>query len=956
MTPPAAGEAADVEQASGAPSTTPMSAAISSEPDLVVPPPLASEGEEGDLGGANAKATETRGGVVDTFDVACVTAKEEAPRVEVALERRTAGGMVLPGNNHLVNAWRPSDPPPEAGRGIEFNGWLPTDVSGEVPPHAGEGGHSKGQRRTSSPQRSIIRAKKNPPSAATRAKGAVSSRRKQRPDGRRPRLGVSGGGGNGKPGEVLLSPSATTTALCSKDGKPTTPRRRRGKVASRRPWGAGPGLTTAASTTSRDSSQPRPKASWMGGKAYDGPRHPDGKPFSRGSTRGRPSSRPPLFRSAAPKETIPLGPSLLEQFLPTWTSLVAEAAWLRSVEVTASGAGGGMAQGGGERGVGSVRSGGGGRYGGCGGGGCDGQRNDYGDVIGGSAYPVQKGERFADAVSTSGFLRGRSAEEHPRPTTTMSGGVSAVETGPSHQGGVGGGLSFNSKGREARGSHQGCNVPAPSLDPGVEGALMAWLKSRIDRNGRLTAPALRYSSEAAARSDIEGHCCREDGEHRRDGVRHGNGSGCGPPSPPLAQRNRRGDRVEGQQEEWHHHQRGERRSSSSSSVATQRPAQQGREAATSGLVEMFEQAVDDLLQKENMVPATGTASGTVDRGRRDRLPPGEGIGWVEVVRRVSEIAEKEQRGPEGLTATTTGQQPRHLTVQQEHARAGPTTNADQTDGTPLVDGGGRGQQSPEHGTNTNTNPTTKYPATNSSTGGPATERPGLHRPPPISTDPDAYGRHRPLSPPPRLSTLAEAPRSPLSPPTSPLPLPRALTASTPRRPTAMAAATESGFPPPPAPASPRASRWLLESNNTDGGGRPSRRYGGGDVKPCNGLVSREPDGGAGVGRSRGRGGDASGEVAGSAESESAARPAPPYSELSSYDAVGRRDGASRESAGEVGEEAFRAIPGGDDGSVSPKDVAKATYRGTSTRRTGGEERGNMLALEEYESDFEDEEN
>ena len=56
---------------------------------------------------------------------------------------------------------------------------------------------------------------------------------------------------------------------------------------------------------------------------------------------------------------------------------------------------------------------------------------------------------------------------------------------------------------------------------------------------------------------------------------------------------------------------------------------------------MFEQALEGLLlqkRKEKTVAATGSTSRTVDGGDGDGVPPGDGVGWVDVVRRVSEIA------------------------------------------------------------------------------------------------------------------------------------------------------------------------------------------------------------------------------------------------------------------------------------------------------------------------------
>lgn len=100
MTPPAAKETVDLEQVSSAPSMTPISAAIDSEPGRVTPPLPASEGEAGDFGGADTVVVETReAAIVGALDAADGVATEEAPRVSVVLERKPAGRVVLPGGS-----------------------------------------------------------------------------------------------------------------------------------------------------------------------------------------------------------------------------------------------------------------------------------------------------------------------------------------------------------------------------------------------------------------------------------------------------------------------------------------------------------------------------------------------------------------------------------------------------------------------------------------------------------------------------------------------------------------------------------------------------------------------------------------------------------------------------------------------------------------------------------------
>ena len=255
-----------------------------------------------------------------------------------------------------------------------------------------------------------------------------------------------------------------------------------------------------------------------------------------------------------------------------------------------------------------------------------------------------------------------------------------------------------------------------------------------------------------------------------------------------------------------------------------------------------------------------------------------------------------------------------------------------TDGIPPGDCGGGGE--PPRQTRGNN---VVYPAADSSrsAGGPA-----LLRSPPIRAEP--CGGHRPLSPPPRLPPLAETPRSPpLTSLLPPLASPKGLTASPKRRPPAAPAASgTTGSRSPQSPGSPRARRWLLD-------GRPRGGQGSTILSDGSAGLGGSEDGGGATGR---------GVIIGAAETENtAARPVPP-SVCSASPAY--HGGGSREEAEEVCEDPPWATGAGD-GAVSPLRTA-AACRGRQKAAvcadgsTGGEEE-EVLALEEYESDFEDEE-
>lgn len=95
-------------------------------------------------------------------------------------------------------------------------------------------------------------------------------------------------------------------------------------------------------------------------------------------------------------------------------------------------------------------------------------------------------------------------------------------------------------------------------------------------------------------------------------------------------------------------------------------------------------------------------------------------------------------------------------------------------------------------------------------------------------------------------------------------------------------------------------------------------------------------------------------MAGTTETENKAGPSPP----SAYYSPSAVDYGAGEEAGEVCEEEFWA-PGAEDGSVSPprtagtsRSMQKAVH---GDARTGTGEEQEVLILEEYESDFEEEE-
>lgn len=381
------------------------------------------------------------------------------------------------GNNNLVSEWRPSLAPSDKADGIEFSNWPTAGVSRAAA--APTGGRRRRGQTGANPDtcRSIEQTKNRTPPSTTRAKTAVSVSKQRADCGR---LGVNDRSGVFREASPAAPTStATTTTTTTEVRRGGASMHARPKKAVRRPWGAGPGATPPS--MSRDVSRRRASTSRearAGGKACKTDRHSTRNIGGGDSSRVRLSSRPPTVRrfSASRKEESPLGATAtsIEQFLPTWTALVAEAVWLRSAEATAARAGGVVVGGGGEDSDGGVRSRGDGIRGGGGGGGGGGRHGrSYLDVIGASAPPDSNGERFDNTMSSR-------SHEHPGQTSTSS-DLSTVGRFRSRQKSVGGERDSSSKGWARGRSHQGCYIPAPSLDPGVERVLMDWLRSRVNR-------------------------------------------------------------------------------------------------------------------------------------------------------------------------------------------------------------------------------------------------------------------------------------------------------------------------------------------------------------------------------------------------------------------------------------------------------------------------------------------
>lgn len=294
---------------------------------------------------------------------------------------------------------------------------------------------------------------------------------------------------------------------------------RQGKQKKKRPpWGAGPGAAAAAAaSTSRPSSASQffffddeRKGGGIGGGGSGGDGGGDGG--GGGGSGGRSASRSrrrlassssglgsPVNRRLPSRCSKAAAASLgsssaLKKFLPTWTSLAAEAVWLR-----------GSCRGGADAGAIGDRSGGGGG----GGSGNEGIARDC--TKGNSHHRRGRSRRSAAADGVSEVLTssdssreredvwaghrgsglrlskgraGAAASSSPVPEEfSQQAREARKETmaARDRRGGGGGGGGGDGRGR---GLGRGRGVPAPSLDPCVERKLMDWLKARIDRCAR----------------------------------------------------------------------------------------------------------------------------------------------------------------------------------------------------------------------------------------------------------------------------------------------------------------------------------------------------------------------------------------------------------------------------------------------------------------------------------------
>lgn len=278
---------------------------------------------------------------------------------------------------------------------------------------------------------------------------------------------------------------------------------RRGEKKSRRPpWGAGPGAAVAAAVASTS----RPSASQFfffddgrnggstGGGGNDGNGGGSGGGGSRGGNAARSRRRlassssglgsPINRRLPAPAS---LGSSLaLENFLPTWTSLAAEAVWLRGSCRDGTDAGaidGHSGRRSGSEGIardcteGSRHRRRSRRFAGAGG---------VCEVLASSDSSRERevgwgGHRGSGLRSSKGRA-GAAARGSPVPEeVSQQAREVRKETMACGRRGGGGGRGSDGRGR---GLGRGRGVPTPSLDPDVERKLMDWLKARIDRCAR----------------------------------------------------------------------------------------------------------------------------------------------------------------------------------------------------------------------------------------------------------------------------------------------------------------------------------------------------------------------------------------------------------------------------------------------------------------------------------------
>ena len=364
------------------------------------------------------------------------------------------------------------------------------------PPISSGGGEDDRTQPISSPDRDVRRA-------------SFSARREER-------LGR-------QQGTVIGGKNNVSERNVSTDRENNSQGRRGGNKKRRPPWGAGPGAASYAashSTSRPTTSQCFPLGDGCSGGSTGGGGNGCGaggegggdggstatvrgsaarrrRLASSSSGVGSPSNRRLPVRCSKAAAASLVSSSALKRFLPTWTSLAAEAVWLRGSR-RRRGADTGTIDGGGGSGRHRSRSNG-----------SEGIESDY--TQGGCRRRRRRRSRRSavssnfEALTTSdsGCFREREdgcgghRERGLRSTKGQAGEATSPpvaeeilhqaseareETMARDRRGGGGGGSDG----EGRGRGRGRGVPAPSLDPDVERKLMDWLRSRIDRCARVT--------------------------------------------------------------------------------------------------------------------------------------------------------------------------------------------------------------------------------------------------------------------------------------------------------------------------------------------------------------------------------------------------------------------------------------------------------------------------------------
>lgn len=367
----------------------------------------------------------------------------------------------LAGNNHFAPSWAPRALPTKQDDSIKigFQDATITGASGTEAPSTGGTAQleTQGKRR-----------------AETRGRRTAASARQRRSEGRRRRTTRrTNASESGRP-----PPPSTAAATKTTDRTERQKKKKRPGTATRRPWGAGPGTVFAA--TAQKARMPPCDASRRatenlqgrrsdqnggcgGGGKGDG-QHERVRYFTSSST-----PHPDTSLDARPpprSEGAPLGPMDVRRFLPTWTSLVAEAAWLRGSQIhpTSDVAAGDS--------------------------GCNGDVwNNIGQKSAArwsAAAPPAAGVRHKAPAATD--VQSKSMSGHPRDGRTAAAGMTGTSDMKNEEGGFGCSIGGRRKGAPVgEGS-----VPRPSLDPTVERFLMDWLRSRIDRCALRTLNGLLF--------------------------------------------------------------------------------------------------------------------------------------------------------------------------------------------------------------------------------------------------------------------------------------------------------------------------------------------------------------------------------------------------------------------------------------------------------------------------------